>query len=96
MVSLYKNALLAVHAVFGDIFAGEPPLGREVRLASPVYRKLNSRPGSGRKVSNAKEMMGKMLVKKVMMTRITAMTYTDRYRPSVILEIWPDLPVTVV
>ena len=40
-------------------------------------------------------MMGKMLVKNVRMTRMMAMMYLP-YFPSVILEIWPDLPVTVV
>ena len=49
----------------------------------------------GRKVSKAKETMGKMLVKKVMNTRITAMMYLP-VLPRLILEIWPDLPVTVV
>ena len=39
--------------------------------------------------------MGKMLVKKVRMTRMIARIYLP-YLPSVILEIWPDLPVTVV
>ena len=49
----------------------------------------------GRKVSKAKEIMGKMLVKKVRITRIMAMMYLPDL-PRVILEIWPDLPVTVV
>ena len=49
----------------------------------------------GRKVSKAKEMMGKMLVKKVRIMSSTAIT-TRPERPRLILEIWPDLPVTVV
>jgi hypothetical protein len=49
----------------------------------------------GKKVSKAKETMGKMLVKKVTITSARAMTYLPA-RPRLILEIWPDLPVTVV
>ena len=49
----------------------------------------------GRNVSKAKETMGKMLVKKVMTTRTRAIPYLPTL-PRLILEIWPDLPVTVV
>ena len=49
----------------------------------------------GRKVSKAKETMGKILVKKVRITSTRAMTYLPAL-PRLILEIWPDLPVTVV
>ena len=49
----------------------------------------------GRKVSKAKETMGKMLVKKVTTTSTRAIMYLPA-RPRLILEICPDLPVTVV
>ena len=38
-----QDALLAVHAVFGDIFAGEPPLGREVRSVSRIEERIVAR-----------------------------------------------------
>ena len=49
----------------------------------------------GRKVSKAKDTMGKILVKKVTTTSTRAMIYLPTL-PRLILDIWPDLPVTVV
>ena len=38
-----QNALLAVHAVFGDVLRRDPPLGREVRRVARVQERIVAR-----------------------------------------------------
>ena len=56
MVFVVEDALLAVHAVLGDVLVGDPPFGGQVVCVPGVQEGVVA--GLGRKVSKAKETMG--------------------------------------